>query len=317
MKKYFLLLLLVSFFSAHAYSQNSVGSGLQPLEIGPGALEFSVSEASVASPNGASSIYANPALLAMRSYSSISLSYTNWISESTNLFGGINLKKGNRAVAFSIYTSGVSGLEQRDAPGESNGDFSIQYVSISGAYAYDFKLFSAGIAAHYLNEDVFPYRANGYAVNLGLASSIMNDRIRLGASVLNLGEMEELNEDPTELPSSLNIGIAIDLMEFTHQKSPDLPVLITLLADFVSPFENNKPENFTDYNPEENYFNLGISFVVAEVVQINAGYKTGDNTRPVSFGAGFITDKVTFNYALIPFNTGFGTVHSIGIQYQL
>ncbi|MBO6524493.1 MAG: PorV/PorQ family protein [Balneolaceae bacterium] len=292
-------------------------SGLKLLEIGATASELARSETSVATPNGAPSLYSNPALLAMSTNSSISLGYTNWISDSNNLFGGINLRKNNRALAFSIYTSGVSGLEQRDAPGESNGDFSIQYVSLSGAYAYDFSYFSAGISGHYLNEEIFPYRANGYALSLGLASSFFNNRVRLGTSLLNLGEMEKLNQVPTELPASFNIGIAADVMELVHFKSPDLPILVTLMADYVIPVDNSESNSYTDYNPDENYMNLGVSLIIADVVQVNSGYKTGDNTRPVSFGAGFITEKVTFNYALIPFNTGFGTVHSIGIQYQL
>ncbi len=292
-------------------------SGLKLLEIGSTASELARSETSVATPNGSPSLFTNPALLAMSLNSTISLGYTNWISDSNNLFGGINLKKNNRALAFSVYTSGVSGLEQRDAPGEPNGDFSIQYVSLSGAYAYDFSYFSAGISGHYLNEEIFPYRANGYAFSLGLASSFLNDRIRLGISLLNLGEMESLNQVPTELPTSFNIGIAADVMELVHFKSPDLPILVTLMADYVIPVHNSEPNTYADYNPDENYINLGVSLVIADVVQVNSGYKTGDNTRPVSFGAGFITEKVTFNYALIPFNTGFGTVHSIGIQYQL
>lgn len=309
-----ILFLLTLFISGSLYAQQS---GLKLLEIGPTASELARSETSVATPNGSPSLFSNPALLAMSRNSTISLGYTNWISDSNNLFGGINLKKNNRALAFSFYTSGVSGFEQRDAPGESNGDFSIQYVSISGAYAYDFKYFSAGISGHYLNEEIFPYRANGYAVSLGLASSLFKDRIRLGTSLLNLGEMEALNDVPTELPMSFNIGIAADIMEFTHMKSPDLPILITLMADYVIPVDDSEANTYTDYNPDENYMNLGISLVIADVVQVNSGYKTGDNTRPVSFGAGFITEKVTFNYALIPFNTGFGTVHSIGLQYQL
>lgn len=292
-------------------------SGVKFLEIRPTPSDLARSGASVATPNGSASLFFNPALLALDKNSSINLGYTNWVLDSQNIFGGVNFRRGKRAIAFSFYTSGVTGLEQRNEPGESNGDFSIQYLSISGAYAYDFNYFTAGITGHYLNEEVFPFRATGYAVNLGLATSLMKDRIRIGASMLNLGEMEKLNQIPTELPSSLNIGIAADVIEFTHKKSQDLPILITLMADYVIPDKASDSNNFTDYNPEESYLNLGLSLEIAEVLQLNTGYKTGNNTRPVSYGVGFITEKVIFNYALIPFNTGFGTVHSIGIQYQL
>jgi len=315
MKKQFIFIIVIFLsFNSLADAQQS---GLKLLEVNPSASELARSEASIATPNGASSIYSNPALLALNSFSTIDLGYTSWISESNNVFGGINLIKGKRALAFSFYTSGVTGLEQRDTPGESNGDFSIQYLSISGAYAYDFNYFTLGIAGHYLNEEIYPYRATGYGVNLGIASSLASDRIRIGASLLNLGEMEKLNEVATELPSNFNIGFAADVIEFTHKKNLNLPILVTVMADYVIPTTNSSSSNYTDFNPDENFFNLGIGFEVAEVVLINAGYKTGDNTRPISFGVGFITEKVIFNYALIPFNTGFGTVHSIGIQYQL
>ncbi len=308
-----LIPIFLAVLSSSLYAQSS---GLQLLEVGPTATELSISEATVATPNGSSSMYTNPALLVMQNRPTISLGYTSWIADSDNLFGGINLKKGNRSIAFSFYTSGISGFEQRNNPGESNGEFSIQYLSISGAYAYDFKILKAGIAGHYLNEEVFPFRANGYAFNIGLAGELLDERLRWGASILNMGEMEKLDQVATELPTSFNVGVSMDVLEFVHGKSPNLPILATLMADWVHPMNESILDN-QNFNPSESYFNLGLSLLVSEVVRVNTGYKTQDNVRPYSFGLGFITEKVTFNYALIPFNTGFGTVHSIGLQYQL
>lgn len=309
----FILFLVIPF----VVSAQQTGNGLNLLEIAPGASELSRGETRIAVPNGANSIYSNPALLSLEQRSTIDLSYTNWLADFNNVFGGINLKKGNRALAFAFYTSGEDGFEQRDRPGESNGNFSIQYLSIAGAYSHDFNWFTLGISGQYLNEDVYLYRANGYAINLGATSSLLNDRLTLGASVTNLGEMEELNTIATQLPTSFNAGFSVDLMEFTHYKKQDLPILVTLMADFVAPLNDENPDRFTDYNPDKSYMNFGISLEIAEVVIINSGFKTGTDTRPLSFGAGILTDKVIFNYALIPFNTGFGTVHSVGIQYQL
>lgn len=311
--KALLIPILLVVLSSSLYGQSS---GLQLLEVGPTATELSISEATVATPNGSSSMYTNPALLVMQNRPTISLGYTSWIADSDNLFGGINLKKGNRSIAFSFYTSGISGFEQRNNPGESNGEFSIQYLSISGAYAYDFKILKAGIAGHYLNEEVFPFRANGYAFNIGLAGELLDERLRWGASILNMGEMEKLDQVATELPTSFNVGVSMDVLEFVHGKSPNLPILATIMADWVHPMNESILDN-QNFNPSESYFNLGLSLLVSEVVRVNTGYKTQDNVRPYSFGLGFITEKVTFNYALIPFNTGFGTVHSIGLQYQL
>lgn len=295
---------------------NAQSSGFQLLNIGATAAELSISEATVATAFGASSIYSNPAMLASENRTSISLGYTSWIVDSNNLFGGINLVNGKRAAAFAFYTSGASGFEQRNGPGESNGEFSIQYVSIAGAYAYAFKYFSIGVAGQYLNEDVYPFRANGFAMNAGIVTSAIDERIRIGAALTNAGEMEKLDQRATELPTKFTVGTSIDVMEFVHWQSPELPILATIMADFVMPLHDQQDE-FDEINPDENYLNLGLNLLISEIVEIRAGYKTSNNVRPVSFGLGFIAENVRFNYALVPFNTGFGTVHSIGLTYQL
>lgn len=313
--KHLTLLIVFGLTGTLALAQSSSSSGIKLLEIGPTATELSRSEAAVATPNGAASMYSNPALLVLNETSTINLGYTNWILDSSNLFGGINFNNKKRAFAFGFYTSGVTGLEQRNQPGDPNAEFSIQHISLSGGYAHNFNILSLGFSGHYINEDVYPYRANGYAFSVGAAATLFENKVSLGTSLLNMGEMEPLNREATSLPTSFNIGIAMDVLQVVHPKSPDLPILATIMADFVAPLTTTTASN--DYIPDNNYFNLGLSLTISEVVVVNAGYKTQDNKRPYSFGVGFIAEKVQFNYALVPFNTGFGTVHSIGLQYKL
>lgn len=292
------------------------GSGFEMLNISPTPNALSKAEAATTLADGAASIYSNPALLAHANKSSIDLGYSFWIADVANIFGGVNFLRDRSAVAFSFYTSGSSEYQQFDNPGESNGSFSIQYLSIAAAYAYDFKHFTIGATAQYLNEENFTYNANGYAFNVGVASQFFNDRVRLGTSLNNLGEMEKLNIESTLLPSTFRAGISADLFEFTAQKNNELPILISVYADFISPLKETSGKDFADYSTSENYANLGVKFTIAEVLELSSGYKTQNNVRPIAFGAGFSTHEFTFNYALIPFNTGYGTVHSIGIQYK-
>jgi hypothetical protein len=292
------------------------GSGFDMLSISPNPYSLSKAEATTSISEGAASIYSNPALLVYNKNSSIDLGYTFWIAEVTNIFGGVNFLRDRSAIAFSFYTSGSSEYEQYSAPGQSSGTFSIQYLSVSAAYAYDFKYFTLGGAAQYLNEEIFSYQANGYALNFGIASKLLNDRIRLGSSFTNLGEMDELNIEATTLPATFKTGISADLFEFSAPSNDDLPILISAYADFIHPMAESSDTDYADYSNSEDYFNLGLSVNIAEVLELSSGYKTQNNVRPISFGAGFITDDIKFNYALIPFNTGYGTVHSIGIQYK-
>ena len=313
--KQFIHLFIFSIVPFMLKAQSS--SGLPFLDIAPSALELALSEANTATPNGASSIYKNPALLVMQNRPSISLNFTNWIQDSKNLSAGINLKKNKRAFAFAFYTAGVNDLEQRNKPGKSNGEFGIQYVAISGAYARDFNWVTAGIALSYLNEDIFPYRSNGYAFNIGVATTLFEDKIRIGSSLINSGSMEKLNERATNLPTSLNFGIAVDILQFIHRKSPYLPILATIMVDFVHPIEFLESNEMNSLSENSQHFNFGLKLLVSDVIEIRSGYKTENSSRPISFGLGLVTNKVTFNYAIIPFNTGFGTVHSVGLQYKL
>ncbi|MEX0723946.1 MAG: PorV/PorQ family protein [Gracilimonas sp.] len=312
MKKGFLVLL----FSCVSVPLLAQGSGFEMLSISPTPYSLSKAEATTSISDGAASIYSNPALLAYNKNSSIDLGYTFWIAEETNIFGGVNFLRDRSALAFSFYTSGSSEYEQYSGPGQSNGTFAIQYLSISAAYAYDFNYFTLGGAAQYLNEEIFTYKANGYAFNFGIASQLLDERLRLGASFTNLGEMEKLNIEATTLPSTFKTGISADIVEFTAPKNDDLPILISAYADFIHPMAENSDRNYADYSSSEKFFNLGLSINIAEVLELSGGYKTQNNVRPISFGAGFITNELKFNYALIPFNTGYGTVHSIGIQYK-
>lgn len=320
------VIILLFIISSYGFAQDQDG-GFEVLGIAPTPFSLSKAEATTSVPDGAASIYTNPALLALTKTSSIDLGYSFWVANITNVFGGVNFRNDKRAVALAFYTSGASDYEQRDRPGPSNGDFSIQHISISGAYAYDFGLFALGGAFQYLNEQNYTYRASGYAFNAGIARNFMNNRIRTGASINNAGEMGKLNVSATPLPTNFKVGVSADILEFLPPKNSDLPVLISTYLDYFHPLEDVKDKDYTDYNASEPYLNLGLGFEIAEVVQLSGGYKfqlediadrdfSGHTVRPISFGAAFITSDLIFNYAIIPFNTGYGTVHSIGIQYK-
>ncbi|MEX0845934.1 MAG: PorV/PorQ family protein [Balneolaceae bacterium] len=310
-----LSIIVLLFIGINGFAQDQ-GGGFEVLGIAPTPFSLSKAEATTSISEGAASIYSNPALLAMNKSSSIDLGYSFWIANVNNIFGGVNFKNDRSAIAFSFYTSGASDYEQRNQPGDPNGTFSIQHISIAAAYAYDFNYFSLGGAFQYLNEENWTYRANGYAFNLGIAGDFLEERVRAGASFSNLGEMGKLNLDATPLPANFKIGTSADVFELSAENNSDLPILFSVYADYVVPLKETNDKDYADYSASDPYINFGLSFTIAKALQISGGYKTGNNVRPVSFGAGFSTNEVTFNYALIPFNTGYGTVHSIGIQYK-
>lgn len=297
------------------FAQQDTGSGLDFLNIGPSSRLLSISEATTAAQTGPSAIYTNPSLLVWEERPSLDANYTLWISEVDNQFAAINFVQDNYAYAFGVYSSRADGFEARDRPGPSAGNFSINYLSVAGSLATRFGPFSAGITAQYLREEVFQFRANGFAANLGISARFLSNRLKTGLSVNNIGSMESLDQVSTPLPSTLNAGLSADMIEFTTPGDNDLPVLITLLADWSKPIEENPTSDFIDNDGDESFFSIAMNADISSLIYIQGGYRFGPTERPLSFGAGISVEPIRINYAVVPFSTGFGTVHSIGLEY--
>jgi hypothetical protein len=187
-----ILLWLVTYVSYLAFMVQPVdgqdtGTGLDFLNISPSTTLLGISEAQTATPSGAVSIYSNPALLVFEESSVLDFSYTLWIADVQNQFAAAGFKRNQSAIGFGIYNSTSDDFEARDQPGEPAGIFSISYLSISGAYAYRIGPLGLGVTGQYLREEVFQYRANGYAINAGAALTLFNDRIQSRCSLDEFG----------------------------------------------------------------------------------------------------------------------------------
>ncbi|MDX1592021.1 MAG: PorV/PorQ family protein [Balneolaceae bacterium] len=315
MKKHLPGVFILLIASINLQAQDT-GSGLDFLNIGPSPRLLSISEAGTAVLSGPSSMFTNPSLLAFEESNSVDVSYTLWISEVGNQFAAINFKQPRSAIALGIFSSKADEFEARNNPGPSAGTFSVSYLSLAGSAAYRLGPVSAGFTAQYLREEVFQFIANGYAFNLGASARIFQERVLMGVSLNNLGKMEELDTVSTPVPSSWNAGISADIVEFVTPGENDLPILISAYAAYSKPIQEQTTSDFASSDSKDGFFSLALSGEAASLFSLQAGYRFGPTERPVSFGLGLILDPVRINYAMVPFSTGFGTVHSFGLQYN-
>lgn len=313
----FIFVILICFLNIWPFIKaDAQGTGFELLTTGPNSEALSLGEATTAYLLGASSIYTNPANLAFEYSSSFNADYTLWIGGITNTHAAINFKKENSAIAFGLLASEASDFELRNRPGPSQGSFSVSYLSLSGGYAYAYRNFSLGASFQYLREELYIYNASGYSVNAGVSSHWFGRRLFVSASVKNIGKMDELNTEETELPGLARGGIYAKLFNLSAGQN-DFPITFALLSDIVIPLKDNEANISRSSAIEENInLNIGLSVVAAEIVSLRAGYKTGDTARHLSFGTGILFENITANYAIVPFETGFGTVHSIGLGYK-
>jgi hypothetical protein len=315
---------LVAFvFSVICYSTvfaQEFNSSLPFLNIGPDAYTLSLSEARTAVLAGSADLYTNPANLALENRSNLDASYTFWIADTRISHASVNFKRKNDAIAFGVLTSTVSNIESRQQPGASNGTFSIQNFSIAAAYSRKFGPLSFGLNTMYLYEQFFQNSATGYAVTGGAALNLLNQRVRLGAAIRNVGKMSKLKETRSKLPTTFSAGIHAKVVQFSTPGNTEIPVIIAVNSDYVKPLNE---ANITDsqqssgLTPQTNGFvTSGLSVEVAQLIQLRGGYRFSKTTaRKMSFGLGILANDIQTDFAYVPFETGFGNVYSVGFKY--
>ncbi len=304
----FFLLVIAGSIQAQEY-------GFDILTIGPGTKALGLNEATTAALLGASDIYSNPANLVLEPSSGFNADYSLWVSSLTNSHLSVHFRKERSSLAFGILTQSADDFELRDRPGPSQGDFTVSYFSLAGAYAYRIGRFSAGATIQYLREEIYIYNASGYAVNAGISSEWVDRDLRVSAALLNIGKMDELNNEVTTLPSRFKAGLEATLARFNFPGNEELPLGLTIFADYIVPFGGDDSGNSTNTG-EESYGNIALSLEIAEALSLYSGYKTGDQERPISFGSELSIEGIDIYYSLTPFRTGFGTAHSIGLRYR-
>lgn len=310
------LVVIIFFLMCTGTSALAQETGFELLNIGPSPKALGLNETVTAELLGASSIYTNPANLAFEESSSLNASYTLWIGDLTHTHAGINLRKKSRALAFGFLGSQVDDIPLRgNQPGPPNGSFTVSSLSLSGAYAYRFGPIAAGAAIQYLREEFYIYNASGYAANVGVSGQFWNNRIHIGASLLNLGEMNELRNEATPLPTTFRAGFDAEIVTFTAPENEDLPITLNLKNDVVVPIQSSSGTTQGDA-ADELYTNIAVAFNIVDTIILQTGYKTGETARHWSAGAEVSVQSVSVNYALVPFETGFGTSHSIGLNYR-
>lgn len=296
--------------------QESYGqTGLDFLNIGPNAHSLSLSEAHTAVPLGSNSIFTNPANLLLTDQSSLGLSYTLWIADTQNTQASAAIRRDNDSFAFGVLSSVIDEFEQRDSPGQSGGSFSVQYLAVTGAYARQIAFISAGVSASYLYEQLFQQNASGYAFSFGATAELMDERLRIGTALTNAGQMSRLDIERTKVPTRWRAGFDVNAIQLSAFSGAEIPLLINFSADIVVPLEDEIDTTSDNAIESDAFFSFGLQAELYDMIAVRGGYRTGNTVRHWSLGASISVDPIKFHYGFVPFETGFGSVHSISLQY--
>jgi hypothetical protein len=194
MKKYYILLIVLAIIpgllSADIFAKTGT-AGLQFLKLGIDARAIGMAEAYTAVTDDISSVYWNPAGLAIKPNNQVMFSHTQYVAGIMHEYIAYSMYTDLGTFAFSgsalhMAAMDVHTEEQFEIPtGEKfyAGDFS---AGISYANMFTDK-FSFGFTAKYLRENLDEYSVNGYAVDMGSLYNTGFRNVTIGMSLRNFG----------------------------------------------------------------------------------------------------------------------------------
>jgi len=255
MKKYlsllFILILVPGLLKAETFAKTGT-AGLQFLKLGIDARAIGMAEAYTAVTDDISSVYWNPAGLALTSQNQVLFSHTEWVADIRYEYLAASRKTSVGTFAFSaaylwmdwmdVYTE-----ESFDEP--TGEQFTNSDLALGLTYANEYTdKFSFGFTAKYLRENLDEYDVNGMSVDIGSLYNTGWKNLTIGMSLRNFGpdmkyelnndNDDEVDEDPFDLldndgdglidedreevpfklPMNFSLGVALDLVR-TEQQS--------------------------------------------------------------------------------------------------
>lgn len=299
MKKFLILILVFGITSVFAQSAGS--SGLSFLKVGFGARNIAMGDLGVATANDVTALNYNPALISKYDGPQLFVTHNELINDTRSELIGASFKLIGIPLALGINTTTVSDIEVRTRPGEAESTFNANYfyTSLSTGFVFTDSI-SLGVTARYLYENIFSDAASGWGFDFGLFYSNIFDNVDFGASLKNVGSMNELRNEATELPTDFRAGFAYN----TYVSDIDSKVILL-----------GGVQKFT--STDDTHIHFGTEILYNNYFALRGGYFTGYESKSFTAGLGIIWNGLNFDYAYTPFDFDLGTSHTISILYKL
>ncbi len=288
----FVLSLAPAFFAQDA-------GGLSFLKIGFDARNTALGDVGVIAARDVSAAAYNPAMLAFGSGAQISFTHNSWMTDVAGELFGAKFNLFGINFGASINSATIKDIEVREKPGEAVATFNANYFSggLSAGFFVTEKI-AVGIGAKFIYESLFSEDANGFGFDFGAHYSGVMKNLDVSFAVQNIGSMNALKTETTDLPSSAVFGA-----------SYVVPVNSAIFG--VTAFVGARKY----FNEDTAHFNFAAEGNYKGLVFFRAGYQTGYEARGYSLGVGFSWHGFGIDYAYAPFDYGLGSSHVIGVKY--
>ncbi len=311
MRRNIIILLIVLtvplFLSAEIFPK--VGTaGLQFLKLGVDARAIGMGKAYTSVTNDISSVYWNPAGLALTQKNQILFSHTEWVADIQHEFFATSrlTSLGTFAVSVSLLHMDYMDITTEENFGPTGETFTCYDMAAGITYSNAFTdKFSFGITAKYLREALYEYSVDGMSIDFGSLYNTGWRNLTVGMALTNFGpdlqyEIDkdndgEYDEDPFDLIDNDGDG-AID------EDRPEIPFKIPMnfslgLSADLYQYENHSfigAFQLDSCVDRVETYSLGFEYKISSF-SLRSGYQFQYDEAGFSAGLGW---RVATNFAI-------------------
>ncbi len=294
------------------------------LKIGVGARALSMGGAVTTISEDVTSLYWNPAGISKINKIQAVVSHYDYIADIFYDYDAVAIPVGDFGVAGMFFSYlGMPDLERTTIENPNGTGEKVPAYSYSVGFGLAKELtdrFAMGFTVKYINETLWHSSASAFSGDIGLIYTTLNEGLKIGMSISNLGGtmkiegrdlriQHDLNPtwdgnnayingyfdtDRFPLPTLFRAGVSSNLINtFMPVEGYDW----TVSVDAVHPNDNNE------------YVNAGTEFVYQKTLAFRAGYNKlfiEDNQGGFAFGFGFMMTWSTVDFTLDYANVDYG-----------
>ena len=280
-----------------SWTAGAGASGLPFLLLGSGARATALGESAAALADidaGA----ANPAAVSA-ARGRLGVTHSSWIQDVRHEYATALQPLGAGILSGQLSLSRAGGLERRVGPSrEPLGEFGVYEWALGLGYGRRSTAnLQFGAAGKLIRQSIHTESALGAGLDFGFLYRVDN-RLRVGGSLRNLGVMNPLANDPTELPAQVRLALACSCLG--RPSRPQLSRLALLEVQLARGYGSS--------------FHGGVEWPLSKTLALRGGYRTGPRGS-LSAGFGLQVQSWRLDYAYVPFSSGLGQAHRLSLYH--
>ncbi|HMS64815.1 MAG TPA: PorV/PorQ family protein [Ignavibacteria bacterium] len=297
----FILTIILLFFSVallKAQNEGPGNTGFAVLKLGVGARPIAMGEAFSSISDDATAVIYNPARLSFIDKSNVIVMHNEVMQDVTNNFIAAKFPLSSKLVlGFGLLSTSITGIEIRNIPGAAIDNFDANNLSAGLSFGYKASpnIF-VGITGKYLYEKIYVDDASGFAFDFG--GNYVKNNVSFALVFSNLGSVNSLLNLETNIPAAVRFGGSYKI---SKEK-----------LSFLFGLDGYKVLDGGNF-----HVNAGGEAGFKDMVFLRLGYQTQYENKGFTSGVGFKYKAVYFDYAFVPYSSGFGNSNtfSLGLNF--